>query len=119
MSAAARAADRPTNPIAAVTHRDPYPYYADLVAARPIHRDEPLALWVLSSAAAVKAVLDDPACQVRPPAPPVPGALLGSEAGAIFGRLVRMNEGPRHSALKPAVAAVAAGIEASVGAVTS
>jgi hypothetical protein len=29
----------PSNPVAAVTHPDPYPYYAELVAQRPIHRD--------------------------------------------------------------------------------
>ena len=103
MSAAARTADHPADPIAAVTHRDPYPYYADLVAARPIHRDDSLGLWVVCSAAAVTAVLDSPACLVRPPAEPVPRVLLGSPGGSIFGRLVRMNEGASHSTMKPAV----------------
>ena len=28
------------DPIAAVTHPDPYPFYADLVRERPIYRDE-------------------------------------------------------------------------------
>ena len=92
-TAAARAHDRPSDPIAAVTHRDPYPYYAELVATRPVHRDEALGLWVACSAAAVTDVLGHPACLVRPPAEPVPGALLGSPAGDIFGRLVRMNDG--------------------------
>jgi cytochrome P450 len=114
-TAAARAHDRPSDPIAAVTHRDPYPYYAELVATRPVHRDEALGLWVVSSAAAVTDVLGHPACLVRPPAEPVPGALLGSPAGAIFGRLVRMNDGARHAAMKPAVSAATARIEASVG----
>ena len=113
--AAARGDDRPTDPIAAVTHRDPYPYYADLVAARPVHRDEMLGLWIAGGAAAVTDVLSNPACLVRPPAEPVPGLLLGSAAGSIFCRLVRMNEGAHHSALKPAVSAVTARIEASVG----
>ena len=51
------AADRPSDPIAAVTHHDPYPYYAELVASRPVHRDETLGLWVAGSAAAVADVL--------------------------------------------------------------
>ena len=41
----------PRDPIAAATHPDPYPYYAALVAARPLYRDEALASWVASSAA--------------------------------------------------------------------
>jgi cytochrome P450 len=112
---AARGDDRPTDPIAAVTHRDPYPYYAELVAARPAHRDETLGLWIACGASAVTDALSDPACLVRPPAEPVPGSLVGSPAGAIFGRLVRMNEGARHSAMKPAVSTATARIEASVG----
>jgi cytochrome P450 len=115
MSATASAAvDRPRDPIAAVTHPDPYPYYADLVATRPIHRDDGLGLWVASDAAAVTDVLGHPACLVRPPSEPVPGPLVGSPAGDIFGRLVRMNDGARHAAMKPAVSAVTAGIERSV-----
>jgi cytochrome P450 len=39
---------------------------------------------------------------------------MGSPAGDIFGRLVRMNDGARHAAMKPAVSAVTAGIERSV-----
>jgi cytochrome P450 len=93
----------PHDAIAAVTHPDPYPYYADLVARRPFDRDDGLGLWVASSAAEVTAVLTNGACRVRPPAEPVPAPLVGSPAGAIFGRLVRMNDGPRHDALKHAV----------------
>jgi cytochrome P450 len=106
---------RPADPIAAVTHPDPYPYYADLVASRPIHRSEALGAWVVCSAAAVTAVLNNPACLVRPAAEPVPKALVGGDGGAIFGRLVRMNDGAKHSALKPAISAATAGIEQSVG----
>ena len=106
--------DRPSDPIAAVTHPDPYPYYADLVATRPIHRDDVLGLWVACGAAAVTDVLGHPACLVRPPSEPVPGPLLGSPAGAIFGRLVRMNDGARHAAMKPAVSAVTTRVESSV-----
>ncbi len=40
----------PADPIAAVIHPDPYPYYADLVARRPLYRDAALGLWVAASA---------------------------------------------------------------------
>ena len=86
--------DPPQDPIAAVTHPDPYPYYADLAAHRPLYRDDALRLWVASSAAAVTAVLASDLCRVRPPAEPVPRALLGSPAGELFGHFVRMNDGP-------------------------
>jgi cytochrome P450 len=110
----ARTADRPGDPLGAVTHPDPYPYYADLVATRPIYRDEALRLWVAAGADAVTEVLGHSACLVRPPTEPVPGALRGSAAGTIFGRLVRMNDGARHSTLKPAVAAVSAPLATAV-----
>src|SRR5438309_903086 len=95
----------PRDPLAAVTHPDPYPYYASLVAEKPFYRDEALGLWVASSAAAVTAVLTSDLCRVRPPAEPVPRALLGSPAGDIFGHLVRMNDGPGHCPFKQAVSA--------------
>ena len=94
----------PEHPLAAVTHPDPYPYYADLVSRRPLYRDDALGMWVASSAGAVTAVLSSDSCRVRPPAEPVPRALLGSAAGDIFRQLVRMNDGAGHR-LKPAVAA--------------
>jgi cytochrome P450 len=97
--------------IVAVTHPDPYPYYAELVARRPVHRDEMLGLWVAASAAAVKAVLTSESCRVRPAAEPVPRALAGSPAGDVFGHLVRMNDGAAHMRLKPGVAARVAAID--------
>lgn len=115
MTPRTKTGDRPTDPIAAVTHEDPYPYYGDLAATRSFDRDETLGLWVACSAAAVTDVLTSPACVVRPPAEPVPRALLGSPAGAIFGRLVRMNDGSKHAAIKPSVSSVTARIEASIG----
>jgi cytochrome P450 len=96
---------KPRDPIAAVTHRDPYPYYAKLVAERPLYRDDALGLWVATSAAAVTAVLTHPSCRVRPPAEPVPRAIAGSPAGEIFRHLVRMNDGERHCPFKRAVGA--------------
>jgi cytochrome P450 len=95
----------PSDPIAAVTHANPYPYYADLVARAPLAYDDALGLWVAASAEAVTAVLTNDLGRVRPAAEPVPRVLLGSSAAEIFGRFVRMNDGPRHPVLKHAVAA--------------
>ncbi|HEX7737983.1 MAG TPA: cytochrome P450 [Ktedonobacteraceae bacterium] len=93
----------PRNPIEAVTHPDPYTYYARLVERTPIYRDEAAGYWVVSSAAAVTDVLDSALCRVRPAREQVPTALLGSAAGEIFRHLVRMNDGQEHDALKQAV----------------
>jgi cytochrome P450 len=95
----------PPDPIAAVTHPDPYPFYAGLVAQRPIYRDDALGLWVAASAEAVTAVLTSDLCRVRPPAEPVPRAIVGSPAGEIFRHLARMTDGPGHASCKHAVAA--------------
>ena len=95
----------PSDPIAAVTHPDPYPYYAGLVAERPFHRDAGLGLWVAAGASAVTAVLTSEIGRVRPAAEPVPRALVGSPAGDIFRHLVRMNDGASHLRLKPGVSA--------------
>src|SRR5258708_26582201 len=46
----------PQNPIQAVTHPDPYPYYRDLVLRRPLYYDETLRLLVAASADRVMAV---------------------------------------------------------------
>ncbi|MCM3608121.1 cytochrome P450 family protein [Cupriavidus pauculus] len=93
----------PADPLAAVTHRDPYPYYRRLVRERPFYFDSGLKLWVASSADAVREVLDHPDARVRPLAQPVPPALAGSAAGDLFGRLIRMNDGAAHAALKAIV----------------
>jgi cytochrome P450 len=93
----------PSDPIAAVTHPDPYPFYADLVARKPLYCDDALKMGVASSAEAVTAVLTSDLCRVRPPAEPVPAALLGSPAAEIFRHLVRMNDGPGHCPFKQAV----------------
>ncbi len=102
----------PRDPVAAVTHPDPYPYYAELVAARPLYKDDALGLWVASSAQAVTAVLLSPLARVRPPAEPVPKALLGTPAGEIFRRLIRMTDGNGHEAAKYAVAATLQSLDA-------
>lgn len=91
------------NPLTAVTAADPYPYYRSLVAERPFGRDEQLGLWVAADAASVRAVLTEPALRVRPPAAPVPAGIVGTPAGDVFGRLVRMTDGEPQQRLKRAV----------------
>jgi cytochrome P450 len=91
--------------LTAVTHPDPYPFYAELVAQRPLYKDETLGLWVASSAAAVTAVLTHPSARVRPSSEPVPNALAGTPTGRIFGGLVRMTDGEEHAPRKAAVSA--------------
>ncbi|MDJ0896331.1 MAG: cytochrome P450 [Alphaproteobacteria bacterium] len=95
--------EQPCDPIAAVVHSDPYPFYDRLVTRNPIAFDEALGLWVAAGAEPVRAVLTSELCRVRPVTEPVPVDLLGSAAGEVFAALVRMNDGPRHRALKPAV----------------
>lgn len=97
----------PPNAIAAVTHRDPYAYYARLRSERPLFFDEDLALWVATSADVVTQALAHPHLRVRPPAEPVPKALLGTPTGEAFARLVRMNDGAFHRQHRPMVAASA------------
>jgi cytochrome P450 len=109
----------PPDPIAAVTHPDPYPYYADLVASTPLYRDDTLGLWVAASAGAVTAVLTSDRCRVRPPDEPVPRTLLNSPAAGIFRALVRMNDGAGHCPLKHAVSAAFASLDLSEAAARS
>lgn len=102
----------PESMLSAAAHPDPYPYYAAQQAARPIYYDHRLGLWVALGAEAVSAVLSSTLSRVRPAVEPVPAAILDSPAGAIFGHLVRMNDGPRHAGMKAAVSASLAGIDA-------
>ena len=108
----------PPDPIAAVTFPDPYPFYTDLVA-RGLYRDEALGLWIAASAEAVTAVLKSDLCRVRPPAEPVPRALVGSPAGEIFRHLVRMNDGPVHDSCRQAVSAMLGTIDETQAAAAS
>ncbi|SOY69412.1 putative cytochrome P450 family protein [Cupriavidus taiwanensis] len=106
----------PIDPLSAVTHPDPYPYYRELAATRPFFREPRLGLWVAAGPREVAAVLAHPDCRVRPPAQPVPPTLAGTAAGALFGRLIRMNDGAAHAPLKallmPMLAAVDPGVAA-------
>jgi cytochrome P450 len=96
-------AAQPRDPIDAVVHPDPYPYYARLRRERPLYLDSRLGLWVAATHEAVNAALNHTSLRVRPPAEPVPRALVGTPVGEVFARLVRMNDGDFHVRNKPAV----------------
>lgn len=104
------------DPLSAVMHPDPYPYYRELAATRPFFREQRLGLWIAAGPSEVAAVLAHPDCRVRPATQPVPPALAGTAAGDLFGRLVRMNDGAAHAPLKallmPMLAAVDPGVAA-------
>lgn len=68
----------PDSPITAASHDNPYPYYAQQLAPRPLYYDDALALWVAWSADAVSAVLTSDLCHTRPESAPVPKWLLGT-----------------------------------------
>ncbi|MFZ6748745.1 cytochrome P450 [Undibacterium sp. Ren11W] len=101
----------PSNPVVAVCHPDPYPYYRSLLAGQGLQFDAELKLWVASRACVVQQVLEHPACLVRPPAEPVPRAIAGSSAGQVFAHLIRMNEGSAHAAPKQALAQALAALD--------
>ena len=44
-------AAEPSDPIVAVVHPDPYPYYARLRRERPLYLDSGLGLWVAATRA--------------------------------------------------------------------
>lgn len=91
------------DPISAVTARDPYGFYRDLTARRPLYYDEALGMWVASSAQAVESILNCSRFRVRPLNEAVPKSLIGTRAGEVFGHLVRMQDGERQVLLKRAV----------------
>ncbi len=96
-------ASEPTDPIAAVTHPDPYPYYRRLATGGPIQFDQRLGLWVVSGHAAIGAVLTSPAMRTRPVAERVPAGLVGTATGDVFARLVRMTDGARSQEVRNAL----------------
>jgi cytochrome P450 len=103
----------PESLLTAAAHPDPYPYYAALLAYRPLYREHRLGLWVALGAREVADVLSSEAVRVRPPSEPVPAAIAGAPAGEVFKNLVRMNDGPRHAQAKAAIGACLAAIEAA------
>jgi cytochrome P450 len=104
-TAAMNSSAPPADAIAAVTHADPYPWYARLRAGPALARDDALGLWIASRADVVREALSSSdALRVRPLAEAVPRAMAGSPAGEVFGHLVRMNDGAPHAAGRPLLA---------------
>lgn len=101
----------PANVRAAPGHPDPYPYYGRLAREQPMFRDAALGCWVAAGAAAVREVFESPDCLTRPTIGRVPEALAAGRMGDLFGRLVRMSDGPGHAAMKGAVTAAVRGID--------
>lgn len=100
----------PADPLAAVTHPHPYPYYEGLARAPGLIHDARLGLWIAAHPEDVRRVLADPACLVRPVHEPVPMRIAGP-AGGVFGALVRMNDGAGHGVHKAALAAALAAVD--------
>jgi cytochrome P450 len=101
----------PLNAVAAACHPDPYPYYRRLLSGPALVFDDSLGLWIASQAAVIEEVMDNPHCLVRPPAETVPKAIAGSEAGAVFARLVRMTEGSAQADGKRAIIQALAAVD--------
>jgi cytochrome P450 len=95
----------------APSHPDPYPYYDELAGSREAIRDEDNGWWVAASAWAVREVLESEICHTRPSGERVPRALGDGAAGELYGRLVRLNDGERHDALKAAIVRTVAGLD--------
>lgn len=91
------------NAVTAATHPAPYAYYAGLVSGPPLIFDDALRVWVAARAMVVAEVLENPHCRVRPAFEQVPRTLAGLPVGAIFGHLVRMNDGEKHAVPKIAL----------------
>lgn len=92
----------PTDAISAVTHSDPYPYYAAQAACPALVYDEGLRLWIAARPALVRHIMAHPDLRVRPLDQPAPDAIAGP-AGSVFSALVRMNDGECHAVRKAAL----------------
>ena len=100
-----------SNAVAAASHPDPYPYYRQLLAGPPLYFDPELRLWIASRAEVIQEIFDNPHCLVRPVAEPVPRAIAGGDAGAVFAKLIRMNDGAAHAGPKRVIGQALAGVE--------
>ena len=101
----------PANAVAAATHSDPIAYYRQLQAGPALEFDASLRLWVASRAEVIEEIFANPDCRVRPLAEPVPKAIAGTSAGAVFGALARMNEGQAHSGARRTVSELLAVVD--------
>jgi cytochrome P450 len=103
MQTSPRSLDEPASVRAAPSHPDPYPYYARLAREQPVFRDERNNCWVVASAAAVREVLENESCHTRPVVGRVPDRLGDGPITDLFTRLVRLNDGEAHTAMKGGV----------------
>ena len=101
----------PADAIAAVTHADPYPWYAGLRRGPALVFDPALRLWIASRADVVRELFAHDALRVRPAAEAVPRAIAGTPAGELFGLLVRMNDGAPHASHRPVLQRALAGLD--------
>lgn len=90
----------PLDPIAAVTHPDPYPYYAELARAERPAWSAGLGMWVVANPEHVAEILRHPAAHVVAPA----------DAPAGYAEYARFNEGERHARLRAEVVERIAGV---------
>ncbi|MDQ2819323.1 MAG: cytochrome P450 [Pseudomonadota bacterium] len=90
------------DPVTAVTHVNPYPYYQALARQTALEWNPSMNLWIAAHPACVRAILVHPDCRVRPPHEPVPATIAGP-AGNVFGALARMSDGAPHAARRAAV----------------
>ena len=102
---------QPLNAITAASHHDPYSYYHGLLAEAPLVFDTALGMWIASHAAVIEKVMANLHCLARPLAEPVPRAIADTSAGAVFARLVRMNEGTAHAVPKLVIAQALAALD--------
>jgi cytochrome P450 len=104
-------------PITAATADDPYAYYARLAVEHPFFYDDDLRCWVACSVRAVEAVLGNDAFHVRPAIEPIPSSMQRTPLGELFGRMVRMTDGPSHAPRRQFVEQLVN--EANVGTIAS
>ncbi len=90
----------PVDPIAAVTHPDPYPYYAELARAERPEWNADLDMWIVANPDHVSEILRHPAAHVVAPA----------DAPAGYAEYARFNEGERHRQLRAEVVERIAGV---------
>lgn len=88
--------------VAAATKDNPRADYQAL-SVQGLFFDHDRCCWIAASHATAHAAFHAPELMVRPQNEPVPTALAGTTAANIFARLVRMNDGAVHLALKAAV----------------
>lgn len=94
----------PSDPVAAVTHRNPYPYYTRLAHTGSLTHDRARGHWVVADAESVLTILTHPCCRVRPIDEPVPLDLRSTPIEAVYRHFARMTDGVAHDRCRAPVA---------------